>query len=73
MLKHLVLSHHGELSYGSPKPPMCKEAVVLHVLDDTDAQINMIDQALEGVGANKFSSPISLLERRKFINHKQED
>lgn len=73
MLKHLVLSHHGELSYGSPKPPMCKEAVVLHVLDDTDAQINMIDQALEGVGANQFSSPISLLDRRKFINLKQED
>ena len=52
---------------------MCKEAVVLHVLDDTDAQINMIDHALEGVGANKFSSPISLLDRRKFINLKQED
>lgn len=39
-LKHLILSHHGHYEYGSPKLPMTLEAVMLHSLDDMDAQIH---------------------------------
>jgi 3'-5' exoribonuclease len=39
-LKHLILSHHGEYAFGSPKLPMTLEAVALSMLDNLDAKIN---------------------------------
>jgi len=41
-LKHLLLSHHGQYEYGSPKRPKTLEAVVLSYLDDLDSKINGI-------------------------------
>lgn len=38
-LKHLVLSHHGEMEFGSPKRPMTLEALCLHGLDNLDAKL----------------------------------
>ena len=40
LLLHIILSHHGEQEWGSPKRPMCLEAVVLHYIDNLDAKIN---------------------------------
>jgi 3'-5' exoribonuclease len=40
-LKHLILSHHGELEYGSPKVPMTPEAVALHAIDLLDSRITI--------------------------------
>lgn len=42
-LKHLILSHHGQYEFGSPKLPMTLEAVMLHALDNMDAQIHSFD------------------------------
>jgi 3'-5' exoribonuclease len=39
-LKHMIVSHHGALEYGSPKLPMTLEAVALHYLDNLDAKIH---------------------------------
>lgn len=39
-LKHLLLSHHGQYEYGSPKRPKTIEAVVLNFIDDLDSKIN---------------------------------
>ncbi len=39
MLKHLILSHHGEYLYGSPKKPKTLEALILYYIDDLDAKI----------------------------------
>ena len=39
-LKHMILSHHGEYAFGSPKLPMTLEAVALAYLDNLDAKIN---------------------------------
>jgi 3'-5' exoribonuclease len=38
-VKHLVISHHGELEFGSPKQPLTMEALCLHGLDDLDAKL----------------------------------
>jgi 3'-5' exoribonuclease len=46
-LKHLLLSHHGQYHWGSPKRPMTLEAVMLHYLDDMDAKMNGIRQFLK--------------------------
>lgn len=38
-LKHCIVSHHGELEYGSPKKPALAEAVALNYADGTDAKM----------------------------------
>lgn len=38
-LKHMIVSHHGQYEFGSPKLPMTLEAVALHLLDNLDAKI----------------------------------
>src|SRR5512136_643299 len=47
LLKHFLLSHHGQYIWGSPKRPMTLEAVMLHFLDDMDAKINGIQQFIK--------------------------
>lgn len=42
LLKHMILSHHGEYEYGSPKRPKTLEATILNYLDDLDAKVNSI-------------------------------
>ena len=42
-LMHIVLSHHGQLAYGSPVLPMTPEAILLNLLDDMDAKMNYLD------------------------------
>jgi len=46
-LKHLILSHHGEYAFGSPKLPMTLEAIALHFIDNLDAKINGVYTHLE--------------------------
>lgn len=43
ILKHLVLSHHGLLEYGSPKRPKFLEAMVVGMIDDLDSKMNSIE------------------------------
>lgn len=40
LVKHLLLSHHGQYEYGSPKRPKTLEAVILNFIDDLDSKIN---------------------------------
>jgi 3'-5' exoribonuclease len=44
LIEHLVVSHHGELAYGSPKTPMFVEALLLHHLDNLDSKIESMRQ-----------------------------
>lgn len=45
-LKHLVVSHHGQYEFGSPKLPMTLEAVALHLLDNLDAKLHGFEQLM---------------------------
>lgn len=45
-IKHMVVSHHGRLEYGSPKVPMTAEALALHYLDSLDAHMHGFDRLL---------------------------
>lgn len=51
-LKHCILSHHGELEYGSPKKPALLEAVALNFADNTDAHMQTMIEALQAAGEN---------------------
>lgn len=46
-LKHIILSHHGEYEFGSPRRPKTPEAFVLHYADNLDAKLNTIAAAFE--------------------------
>src|ERR1700731_879367 len=39
LLEHLIISHHGEYEFGSPKLPMFPEALLLHYMDDLDSKV----------------------------------
>lgn len=59
-LKHCILSHHGELEYGSPKKPALMEAVALNFADNTDAKMETLKELFQNndskdwLGYNKF-------------------
>ena len=46
-LKHLILSHHGQLEFGSPVLPMTLEAMALHFIDNLDAKMHGIAQIID--------------------------
>ncbi len=46
MMRHLILSHHGQREYGSPKLPMFAEAIALHYVDNLDAKLKEFDEAI---------------------------
>ena len=45
-LKHMIVSHHGEYEFGSPKLPMTLEAIALHYLDSLDSKIQSFAQLI---------------------------
>lgn len=45
-LKHMIVSHHGQYEFGSPKLPMTLEAVALHFLDNLDAKMAAFSQQM---------------------------
>src|SRR5216683_1990426 len=74
LLEHLIISHHGQYDFGSPKLPMFPEALMLHYLDDLDSKMEAMrahferESGLEGpwTGYNA-SLGRPLLDSRKFI------
>lgn len=47
LLRHSILSHHGEYEYGSPKRPKTVEAFILHCADNMDAKIKMYEDSID--------------------------
>jgi len=47
VMQHIVLSHHGQYEFGSPKLPALPEAVAVHYLDNLDAKINVFTREIE--------------------------
>jgi 3'-5' exoribonuclease len=46
VVQHLIISHHGEYEFGSPKLPMFPEALVLHCLDNLDSKLEAMKAIL---------------------------
>jgi len=46
LLEHMIVSHHGELEYGSPKVPVFPEALLLHHLDNLDSKMECMRAAI---------------------------
>ena len=55
LVKHMLVSHHGQYEFGSPKLPQTVEALILHYLDDLDGKIQSI-QALMAKERSRWTS-----------------
>lgn len=66
LLQHLVLSHHGQEEWGSPKRPMIQEAEILHYIDNIDAKMNMLTRVLNKTQPGQFSERVFALDNRAF-------
>ncbi|MDR1572458.1 MAG: CMP-binding protein [Clostridiales Family XIII bacterium] len=65
MLEHMVLSHHYEPEFGSPKKPLFPEAEILHYLDMVDARMYDMEAALAGASPGGFSEKVWTLDNRR--------
>ena len=65
LLQHMILSHHYEPEFGSPKRPMIPEAEILHYLDMMDARMYDMGRVLGNVEEGKLSEKVWLLNSRK--------
>jgi 3'-5' exoribonuclease len=67
-LKHLILSHHGRYEFGSPRLPATAEAILLHYLDNLDAKLAMVFEAIAGDtdAASDWTPFVRALETRVF-------
>jgi len=55
LCKHIILSHHGKVEYGSPKTPMFLEAFLVAFIDDLDSKMNTISKFIESERASVAS------------------
>jgi 3'-5' exoribonuclease len=65
VVQHLLISHHGQYEFGSPKLPMIREALVFHYMDDLDSKMAGVRAALaSGAGEDQWSAYSSALGRK---------
>mgnify|MGYP005809630639 CR=1 FL=1 len=73
LLEHMIISHHGQYEFGSPKLPMFPEALMLHYLDDLDSKMESMRAQFEreggpgGWAGYNASLGRPLLNSRKFL------
>lgn len=77
LVEHMVLSHHGQLEYGSPKLPQFGEALLLHYLDDLDSKMECMralvanDRQVDGCFTSyNAAMSRSALKKDRFLNGK---
>ena len=66
-LEHIILSHHGETQFGAPVKPFTREAVLVHFIDNLDAKLKIMDEALESVESDGFTPYNKWLEGRAYV------
>src|SRR5438094_3254765 len=78
LLEHLIISHHGQYEFGSPKLPMFPEALMLHYLDDLDSKMEAMRAHFEREGDQESpwtsynpSLGRPLLNTEKFLSPKK--
>jgi 3'-5' exoribonuclease len=78
LVEHLIISHHGQYEFGSPKLPMFPEALMLHYMDDLDSKMEAMraqferEASLEGAWTSYNASlGRPLLNSEKFLNTKK--
>jgi 3'-5' exoribonuclease len=66
LLKHMIVSHHGERAFGSPEPPKTIEAVLLNYIDEMDSRVNSIREYVAKDPSDGSWTPYHRLLERHF-------
>lgn len=69
LLQHMVLSHHGQLEFGSPVRPLLLEAELVYMIDNMDAKTNTVLKALSETKTGEFTQKMMSLDNRTFYKH----
>jgi 3'-5' exoribonuclease len=67
VVEHMLISHHGQYEFGSPKLPMIREALVFHYLDDMDSKVAAVRAAMAVESGEENWSAFSGALGRKFL------
>lgn len=66
LMEHMVLSHHSKPDFGSPIMPLTREALVVAMVDDLDAKMNILDKAYDVIQPGEFTSRLMTMDDRYF-------
>ncbi len=72
ILEHILISHHGQLQYGSAKKPLTAEALLIWFLDSIDSKFQVIGDELAKTNPGEFSESIPVLEKMRLYKPKEE-
>ncbi|VEU82885.1 HD domain-containing protein [Acholeplasma hippikon] len=70
LLKHLMIAHHGQLTFGSPKKPQTGEALLLWFIDTMDSKFTELGNELDKVKPGEFTQAIGVLDKMRFYKPK---
>lgn len=70
LIQHMILSHHYEPEFGSPKKPLIPEGELLHYIDMIDARMYDMNKALKDMDDEQFTDPVFVLDRRRLYKSK---
>lgn len=65
-LIHMILAHHGELEYGSPKEPLMAEAALLYYLDFTDSRFASLEKYYRTTNKGEYTDQIFAFDKKSF-------
>jgi 3'-5' exoribonuclease len=71
VLRHLIVSHQGELDKGSPVLPMTPEAFVLNFADELDSKMGALRRVGEKTGDAPWSEFVNLIGRYIYFGHRK--
>lgn len=67
LLNHIILSHHGQLEYGSPVTPVCIEAIIVNHADGIDASCQAIREAARKTDQPKWTDKVYAINNRNTL------
>jgi 3'-5' exoribonuclease len=71
-LRHLILSHHGNLEFASPVVPQIPEAFILYYADELDSKMGALDRIREKTGGKGWSEYVNLIQRHIYFGEDDE-
>ncbi len=73
ILRHMILSHQGELQYATPVVPQIPEAFVLYYCDEIDSKMGAIERIRERYDGKGWSDWVKVLDRFLYFGEGKED
>jgi 3'-5' exoribonuclease len=67
----MILSHHGQFNFGSPKKPQIGEALLLWYIDTIDSKFSMLGEALEETQEGSFTNMVHVLDKMRYYKQKK--